>query len=84
MVLVAQEIRFITPKKIRTRLHLDVSGRTVRRRLDDAGLFGRVDRVSYPFTQEHIDQRLAFARNHGEWNESKWDTVLFSDETFIR
>jgi transposase len=83
IVSVAQEIRFITPKEIRTRLHLDVSGRTVRRRLDDAGLFGRVARVSYPFTQEHIDQRLAFARNYGEWNESKWDTVLFSDETYI-
>jgi transposase len=52
---VAQDIRFITPKEIRTRLHLDVSGRTVRRRLDDAGLFGRVARVSFPFTQEHID-----------------------------
>jgi hypothetical protein len=44
---VAQDIRFITPKEIRTRLHLDVSGRTVRRRLDDAGLFGRVARVLF-------------------------------------
>ena len=55
----------------------------MRRRLDQAGLFGRVARVSYPFTQEDVNQRLAFVSNYGGWNESQWNTVLFSDETHV-
>src|ERR1700722_18356343 len=79
----AQEICFITPKEIRRDLQLNVSSRTVRRRLDQAGLFGRVARVSYPFTKEDVRQRLAFVSNYGGWNESQWNTVLFSDETHV-
>lgn len=81
IVTLAEEIRFISPREIRTELQLSASARTVRRRLDDAGLFGRVARVSYPFTQEHIDKRLAFVQKYGNWTESQWDRVLFSDET---
>jgi mannose-6-phosphate isomerase-like protein (cupin superfamily) len=83
IVSLAQEICFVTPKEIRTDLHLDVSARTVRRRLDQAGLFGRVARISFPFTEEHIQKRLSFAHKYGEWDEAKWDTVLFTDETYI-
>ena len=83
IVSMAQEICFVTPKEIRRDLQLNVSSRTVRRRLDQAGLFGRVARVSYPFTQEDVRQRLAFVSNYGGWNESQWNTVLFSDETHV-
>jgi transposase len=83
IVSMAEEICFITPKEIRSQLQVPVSARTVRRRLDQAGLFGRVARVSYPFTQEDVNQRLAFISNYGGWNESQWNTVLFSDETHV-
>ena len=33
---------------------VQASARTVRRRLDEAGLFGRVARIEYPFTEENI------------------------------
>lgn len=83
IISLAEERKFITPKNIRTELQLSVSTRTIRRRLDEEGLFGRVALVSYPFTSEHIEQRLAFANAHENWDETKWDTVLFSDETYI-
>jgi transposase len=83
IVSLAEEKKFITPKDIRSELQLSVSTRTIRRRLDEYGLFGRIARISYPFTDEHIQLRLAFANTHLNWNESKWDTVLFSDETYI-
>jgi transposase len=83
IVSLAQEVCFITPKEIRTDVHLDVSARTVRRRLDDAGLFGRVARISFPFTQEHINKRLAFAHKYGDWDKPQWEKVLFTDETYI-
>ena len=46
-------------------------------------LFGRVARIEYPFTEEHIAQRLEFARQHENWTEDQWARVLFSDETYI-
>jgi len=54
IVSMAEEIRFVTPKQIRSELQLHVSARTVRRVLDQAGLFGRVARVSYPFTAQNV------------------------------
>jgi transposase len=83
IVAAATETPITTPRIIRSELGIDASVRTIRRRLDEAGLFGRVARISYPFTDEHIEQRLAFANRHQNWDESKWDTVLFSDETHI-
>jgi transposase len=83
IVSLAEEKKFITPKIIRYELGLPVSARTIRRRLDDAGLFGRVARFSYPFTDEHIARRFNFAQQYKNWDEAKWDAVLFSDETYI-
>jgi transposase len=79
----AEEKPFITPRTITRELQLPVSARTVRRCLDEFGIFGRVARISFPFTDEHIQKRFAFATKHKDWNEAKWDTVLFSDETYI-
>ena len=64
-------------------MDLSVSARTVRRRLDEAGLFGRIARKEYPFTTVHIQKRLSFATGYGNWTVKQWGTVLFSDETHI-
>ena len=56
-----------TPRLIRSELGIDASARTVRRRLDEAGLFGRVARIEFPLTEEHIRKRLAFAHAYGGW-----------------
>jgi hypothetical protein len=79
----AIETPFTTPRTIRSELEVEASARTIRRRLDEAGLFGRVARISYPFTDEHIVQRLAFANFYKTWKEKDWASVLFSDETHI-
>jgi hypothetical protein len=60
-----------------------VSTRTIRNRLDEAGLFGRVARISYPYTEEHIDKRLQFANDYAGWDGNDWSTVLFCDEAHI-
>jgi transposase len=80
VVSTAEERKFVTPKMIKAELELAVSTRTIRRTLDQAGLRGRVARLSYPFTEEHIDARMAFATRHNNWTEDDWSKVLFSDE----
>ena len=72
-----------TPNQIKHELQLDLSARTIRRRLDEAGLFGRVARKEYPFTADHLRQRLSFGNGYSNWTDNQWDTVLFSDECHI-
>lgn len=79
----AQETPLTTPRIIRSRLELDVSARTIRRRLDEAGLYGRVARMEYPFTDEHIEKRRAFALAHLDWTVDEWNRVIYADEAFI-
>lgn len=83
IVSVAEEEKFVTPRIVRGRVHVRASVRTVRRRLDEAGLFGRVARFSWPLTQETINQRLAFATTYADWNGDDWSSVLFTDEAHI-
>ena len=83
IVAYAQQHHFTTPKQIKHELHLPLSSRTVRRRLDEHGLFGRVARSEYPFTNEHLRKRLSFANGYANWTEAEWDTVLWSDESHI-
>jgi transposase len=83
IVAAATETPITTPRIIRSELGVEASARTVRRRLDEAGLFGRVARIEYPFTQEHIDKRLKFAGDHENWSDNQWASVLFGDETYI-
>jgi len=71
------------PKKIKRDQQLAVSARTIRRRLNDNGVFGRVAKKEYPFKAAHIRKRLSFANGYGNWKDTDWDQVLFSDETHI-
>ena len=75
--------KFIVPKQIKADLDLDVSDRTVRRRLDEAGISGRVSRKTYPFSEVHIRKRLSFGNGYRNWTVDQWATVLFSDETHV-
>jgi len=79
----AQETIKTTPRLIKRKLELDVSSRTVRRRLDEVGLFGRVARSEYPFDERDIQRRLSFAQGYGGWTKEDWERVIFSDETHI-
>jgi hypothetical protein len=79
----AAEKKFTTPKPIKTELQLPVSARTVRRRLDEVGLYGRVARTEYVFDERDIQRRLAFAEGYANWTVADWGRVIFSDETHI-
>lgn len=77
----AEEKVTVTPKDIVRELELPVSARTVRRRLDEVGLFGRVQQEEHAYTDENIRRRLAFAEGYSRWTEDDWHRVMFSDET---
>ena len=75
--------KFTVPQLIEKELDLDISPRTIRRRLDEAGLFGRVARKGPPLTTEHQRERLSFARGYRHMTVEDWKLVVFSDETHI-
>jgi transposase len=71
----------LAPKDIRRELQLPVSPHTISRRLDEIGLFGRVQETEHDLTEFDIQRRLAFANEHLNKSEDWWARVFFSDET---
>ena len=72
---------FATPRQLKRQLELeDVSARTIRRRLNEAGIFGRISQHVFPLTDEHKRKRLSFAEGYSRWTEDDWCKVIFSDE----
>jgi transposase-like protein len=69
-----------TPRMLRAKLRAPVSKRTIRRRLNDDQLFGRVSRHFFKLKPDHIRARISFAEGYRNWTADKWMTVLFSDE----
>lgn len=61
--------------------NVNVSERTVRRRLNEAGLASRRPAIGPELTREHRLNRMQFARDHQNWNENDWRRVLFTDES---
>lgn len=70
-----------TPKDIRRELRLPVSAHTISRRLDEVGLFGRVQETEHEWSEFDLQRRLAFANQYLHWTEDQWARVFFSDET---
>ena len=73
---------FTSPRQIRRKLELgDVVSRiTVDRRLQEAGLFGRVARHKRDYSAAEVRKRLSFADGYKDWTAAQWSKVLFSDE----
>jgi hypothetical protein len=71
---------FTTPRQLKRKLEMDVSPRTLDRRLIEAGLPGRVAVHAKDFTDEDIRKRLSFAEGYKNWTTEQWERVLFSDE----
>jgi len=72
--------KFTSPRQIKRKLELDPSRMTIERRLQEAGLFGRVARHKRDYSAEELRKRLSFAEGYKDWTEEKWEKVLFSDE----
>jgi transposase len=71
---------FTSPRQIRRKLQLEPSISTIDRRLQEAGLFGRVAAHKRDYTEDEIRKRLSFAEGYKDWSKEKWCTVLMSDE----
>jgi transposase len=76
----ARETKFTTPRRIRRKLGMDVSSRTIDRRLIEVGLFGRVARHKKKFSEEEKRKRLSFAEGYQHWTAADWMRVEFADE----
>jgi transposase len=85
IALTARVEPFAMAPSIKRKLDLDdVSVSTVKRRLVEAGLPGRVSRHTFQLTEEHKRKRLSFAEGYSRWTEDDWSQVIFSDEsTFL-
>lgn len=59
----------------------EISSRTVRRRLNEYQLFGRISRRKPYLSSHNIARRLHFAREHITKSISFWKNVLWSDES---
>lgn len=68
---------------IRQVRNVNISSRTVRRRLIEVNLSNRRPATGPLLTPRHRSLRLRFARNHVNWTVDDWKKVLFSDETRI-
>jgi transposase len=72
--------KFTSPRQIKRQLFIDQSARTIDRRLQEAGLFGRVARHKRDYSAEEVRKRLSFAEGYNAWTAEQWEKVLFSDE----
>jgi hypothetical protein len=58
-----------------------VSVNTIKGRLQEAGLNGRVARRKPWLTQANIKKRFQWAKAHRDWTPEHWRRVIFSDES---
>ncbi|KAL0200740.1 hypothetical protein M9458_003927, partial [Cirrhinus mrigala] len=61
--------------------NVHVSAQTVRNRLHEGGMRARRPQVGVVLTAQHRAGRLAFAREHQDWQICHWRPVLFTDES---
>lgn len=61
-------------------LDLNISARTVRRRMHEAGLKNCAAALKIPLEARHCQARLAFANSVEHMTPEEWRTVIFTDE----
>jgi hypothetical protein len=68
-------------RELHTYCNINISTMTVRRRLMQGGLFGRVARKKPLISERNRRRRLAWARQRRHWTVKEWEKVLWTDES---
>ncbi|CDQ62915.1 unnamed protein product [Oncorhynchus mykiss] len=68
-------------KDLQQATNVHVSAQTARNRLHEGGMRARRPQVGVVLTAQHRAGRLAFAREHQDWQIRHWRPVLFTDES---
>ena len=81
LVIKAKRRRVATAKELKNELDLNISSRTIRKRLNDAGFYSFFS-VKKPFiSKKNQKSRLAFAKKYVKKDLTFWRKVLWSDES---
>lgn len=70
-------------RKISAQIESPISARTIRRRLVEGGLHGRISRKKPLVTEKQRKKRIQFAKSHASWTANQWKYIVWSDETKI-
>jgi murein L,D-transpeptidase YcbB/YkuD len=55
--------------------------RSIRRRLNEIGLYGRKPAKKLFTSAQNRSAQLQFAKEHLNWTPRQWKNIVFSDET---
>lgn len=66
---------------VRNQYGIQVSDKTVMRRLHEAKLYGRAARKKPLLMKRHRDARLKWCRDKRNWTDAQWRKVVWSDES---
>lgn len=58
-----------------------MSKRTIQRRLNESGLYGRIAAHKPFVSKKNVLARIRFAKEHVDWTLEQWKNVLWSDES---
>ncbi|KAJ4440670.1 hypothetical protein ANN_08818 [Periplaneta americana] len=67
--------------ELKSNLNIEVSRRTVSRRLTSAGMLSRIATRKPLLTPQNRQARYDWCKDHLDWTVEKWSTVIFSDES---
>jgi transposase len=79
----SKETRRMQYEEVATRLGWNVSGRAIRRALKKEGFSRHIARRKPPISEANRVARLQWAREHIDWTREQWETILWTDETWV-
>ena len=79
----SKETRRMPYYELAARLNWNISESTIRRALRKENMFRRIARKKPPISETNKQTRLRWAREHVDWIREQWDSILWTDETWV-